>query len=102
VSSLASKGLGLEDIAKEVAGKNVSRGIELATAAGFAAEGRVERGKPWRVICDVAGEIDAAVIVLGARGLSRIESMVLGSVSAAVVVHAGRPVLVVPPTASPR
>jgi nucleotide-binding universal stress UspA family protein len=53
-------------------------------------------GKTWRTICDVAGEIDAATIVLGARGLSRMGSLLLGSVSFAVTVHAKRPVLVVP------
>jgi hypothetical protein len=44
----------------------------------------------------VADEIDAGPIVLGARGLGRIESKLLGSVSIAVVFHATRPVLVVP------
>ena len=53
-------------------------------------------GKTWRAICDVAGEIDAATIVLGARGLSQVASLLLGSVSSAVLVHAKRPVLVVP------
>ena len=53
-------------------------------------------GKTWRAICDVAGEIDAVTIVLGARGLSRVGSLLLGSVSSAVLVHAKRPVLVVP------
>jgi nucleotide-binding universal stress UspA family protein len=34
--------------------------------------------------------------VLGARGLGRVESVLLGSVSAAVVIHVGRPTLVIP------
>ena len=38
-----------------------------------------------------------ALIALGARGLSTVRSMLLGSVSHAVVQHARRPVLVVPP-----
>jgi len=56
----------------------------------------VARGKTWRRICDVAEETDAATIVLGARGLSRVGSLLLGSVSSAVLVHAKRSVLVVP------
>jgi nucleotide-binding universal stress UspA family protein len=56
----------------------------------------LEEGKPWRVISEVADEIDAEPIVLGGRGLGRIESKLLGSVSIAVVFHAKRPVLVVP------
>jgi nucleotide-binding universal stress UspA family protein len=55
----------------------------------------VAGGKAWRTICDVASEVGAEVIVLGARGLSRVGGMLLGSVSSAVAVHAKRPVLIV-------
>src|SRR5690242_19979600 len=96
VSRIASTALELDEITREVAEERLQRGVSLALAAGFSAEGRLAEGKPWRAICDVAREIDAATIVLGARGLSRVESMLLGSVSAAVAVHAGRPVLIIP------
>jgi len=56
----------------------------------------VECGSVWRTIAVVAREEDAAVIVVGARGLSRVAA-VLGSVSARVSRHAGPPVLVAPP-----
>jgi nucleotide-binding universal stress UspA family protein len=95
IGRLLSKALELEEIADEVTHEQVSRGVQLARAAGFHAEGRVAPGKPWKAICEVANELDAAVIVLGARGLSRVQSALLGSVSAAVSVHAGRPVLIV-------
>ena len=39
---------------------------------------------------------DAQLIVVGARGLSTVRSVVLGGVSNALVHHAKRPVLVVP------
>jgi nucleotide-binding universal stress UspA family protein len=96
MSKLLSRELGLDAVAAELAEEKVKQGVALATSAGFAAQGRVTHGKTWRVICDVAGEIDAATIVLGARGLSRVGSVLLGSVSSAVLAHAARPVLVVP------
>jgi nucleotide-binding universal stress UspA family protein len=96
VSKLLSEEVGIDQIAAELAQDKVKQGVALASSAGFAAQGRVAHGKTWRTICDVAGEIDAAAIVLGARGLSRMGSLLLGSVSFAVTVHAKRPVLVVP------
>jgi nucleotide-binding universal stress UspA family protein len=95
IGKLLSKALQLEEIIDEVAQEQVNRGVELARDAGFGAQGRVARGKPWRAICETANEIDAEAIVLGARGLSRVESALLGSVSVAVSGHAGRPVLII-------
>jgi nucleotide-binding universal stress UspA family protein len=73
-------------------------GRELARSAGFAVEARSEpaKGSVWPTIIDVAHDIDADLIVVGARGLSTVESALLGSVSNAVVHHSKRPVLVVP------
>ena len=96
LSKLASRALGLDEIAHDLAEERVTAGSELAREAGFEAQCRTAGGKPWRVICDVAHDIDAEPIVVGARGLSRVQSALLGSVSAAVVQHARRPVLVVP------
>ena len=96
VSKFLSRALGVDEIAAELAEEKVKQGVALASSAGFAAQGRVAHGKTWRTICDVAGDVDAAAIVLGARGLSRMGSLLLGSVSSAVTVHARRPVLVVP------
>jgi nucleotide-binding universal stress UspA family protein len=96
LSRLASNEFDLDEISQDVALELMQRGVELATEAGFQAEGRLEEGKPWRKIREVADEIGAEPIVVGARGLGRVESMLLGSVSIAVVFHAKRPVLVVP------
>ena len=95
LSRLTSEHLGLDEIAAEVAGKTVARGVELARAAGFDAHGRVAPGKAWRAICAAGEELDCAVIVLGARGLSRVKSALLGSVSATVAVRARQPVLII-------
>jgi nucleotide-binding universal stress UspA family protein len=96
VSRLAAKELGLDEIARDIARSKMEQGVELAREAGFDATGRLNSGQTWRAICETAAEIDAAPIVLGARGLSRVQSALLGSVSTAVVAHARRAVLVVP------
>jgi nucleotide-binding universal stress UspA family protein len=95
IGKMLSKTLELEEIAGDVVKEELRRGVELARAAGFHAQGRVGQGKAWKAICDVATELDADVIVLGARGLARVQSVLLGGVSAAVSAHAGRPVLIV-------
>lgn len=75
-------------------------GTSLAVAAGLdATPGSTPTSLDgtWHTILEVADSHDAGLIVLGARGLSGFRSLVLGSVSHAVVQHAHRPVLVVPP-----
>jgi nucleotide-binding universal stress UspA family protein len=57
-------------------------------AAGLTVSGRVETGDPKRVLVEKAARWGADVIFLGARGLSRWERRVLGSVSAAVAARA--------------
>jgi nucleotide-binding universal stress UspA family protein len=96
ISRLASSALGLDEIARDLAQERATAGVEMARRAGFDAQSRIAGGKPWRVICNVADEIEAEPIVLGARGLSRVQSALIGSVSAATVQHARHAVLVVP------
>jgi nucleotide-binding universal stress UspA family protein len=73
-------------------------GARLAREHGWDAEPRlVMAGRAtWATIVEVADELDARLIVCGTRGLSGIRGLVLGSVSSAVLHHAGRPVLVAP------
>jgi nucleotide-binding universal stress UspA family protein len=87
-----------EQVNADDAKKRADAGAELAQRAGFDAEARAGVDAPtWEGIVDVANEIDAAVIVLGSRGLSGAREVVEGSVSHQVAEHAGRPVLIVPP-----
>jgi nucleotide-binding universal stress UspA family protein len=75
-----------------------ARGVELARSSGFDAEARGALGAPtWEGVVDVADELDAAVIVIGSRGLSGLREVLDGSLSHQVAEHAGRPVLIVPP-----
>jgi nucleotide-binding universal stress UspA family protein len=73
-------------------------GAKRAREAGLAAAPRTaERdGTLAAAILDVADEVEADVIVLGTRGLSGVKSLLLGSVSHAVLQDADRPVMVVP------
>jgi len=96
VTRLSSERLGLDEIASEIARATMRRGVELAREAGFSASGELKSGKTWRAICEAAEEVQAAPIVLGARGLSRVQSLLLGSVSSAVAAHANRALLIVP------
>jgi nucleotide-binding universal stress UspA family protein len=87
-----------EDVNIDSALEDARAGVERARAAGLDAEPRAELATPtWQGIVDVADEIDAAVIVLGSRGLKGIHEQLAGSVSHEVAEHAGRPVLIVPP-----
>jgi nucleotide-binding universal stress UspA family protein len=88
----------LEAMALERANRTVEYGVELARDAGFSVEGRLERSMSavWRAVLDVADETDAQLIVAGARGLSALQSILLGSVTTPLVHHSTRPVLVVP------
>jgi nucleotide-binding universal stress UspA family protein len=74
------------------------RGAELARRAGFDAEARAELSEPtWEGIVDLANEIDAAVIVIGSRGLKGVREHLEGSVSHQVAEQSRRPVLIVTP-----
>jgi nucleotide-binding universal stress UspA family protein len=51
----------------------------------------------WDGVVEAADDIDAAVIVIGSRGLTGAQELLKGSLSHDVAEHAGRPVLIVPP-----
>jgi nucleotide-binding universal stress UspA family protein len=100
VSRLAARELGLDQISSDLARSTMEEGARLAREAGFDVEGETREGKPWRSICDCANDLDAPLVVLGARGLGRVESVLLGSVSAKVLAHMSRPALVIPAAAT--
>lgn len=94
----AAEELDRED--NDEAGALALQGAELARAAGFDAEARALPGKPkaWPALLAEADQLDAAVIVVGCRGLGGVKSVLYGSVSSGLLHHSRRPVLVVPPT----
>ena len=60
-----------------------------------AVRGFVRVGTPWREIVELAQELGVDAIVVGSRGLSAIQRLLLGSTAENVVRHAPCPVLVV-------
>jgi nucleotide-binding universal stress UspA family protein len=81
----------------ELGGRIAGDGVRIAEQAGIHAEPvAVEATGPvWKTIVEIADRHDAATIVMGSRGLTGLTSMLLGSVSSAVVHHADRPTLVI-------
>ena len=60
-----------------------------------------EIGSPAQVILESAETVSADLVVVGARGRSRVAETVLGSVSHRVLSHTSRPTLIVKGTAQP-
>ena len=68
--------------------------VALLEAPGRGVESRLVDGRPASVIVAQAQDYRAELIVMGSRGMGRLASMLLGSVSAEVVDHAPCAVLV--------
>ena len=78
--------------------RTAHRGVQVARAHGLDATGRVDVvGTFWKGVVAVADDLDASVIVVGSEGLGRGRELVEGSLSRDLAIHAGRPLLVVPP-----
>jgi nucleotide-binding universal stress UspA family protein len=91
-------GNAFEELNTAVARRTAHDGAEIARSHGFHAEARGELShSTWDGIIDAADEIDAAVIVIGSRGLTGLKKVVETSVSQHLAKHARRPVLIVPP-----
>ena len=87
----------IDAAAEQAARETAERGAARAEAAGMSASAVAVRGAPafWPCLLKAADEHDAAAVVAGSRGRSKLESALLGSVSNGLVQHSARPVLVV-------
>lgn len=107
--TLARTGAGLgtagiidsEEIDREAlaaAEERAAEGAALARQAGLEARPHAEvlRRSVAETIVQQADALDTSTIVIGSRGLTGLKSFLLGSVSHGVLVHADRPVIVVP------
>ena len=100
---VARKGAaGLDESARLQAVGHAAEGRDLLKATGWPCEiaaPEAARNVPGAIIA-AADEHDAAIVVTGTRGRSRVASALLGSVAESLVRHADRPVLLVPPPAT--
>ena len=88
-----------DEVAANAASECAAQGVELARANGFDPVPMALDGRPREVIIETAQQQSARVIVLGSRGLSSVESALLGSVATGVLHHShGVSLLVVPPS----
>ena len=87
----------LDRAGAEDGGRIAEEGVRIAQQAGLEAEPLAIKatGPVWKTIIETADRHDAAAIVMGSRGLTGVRSMLLGSVSGAVVHHADLPTLVI-------
>ena len=87
---------------RDAATVTVEDGVGLARQAGLEASGEAveSHSTAWRVLTATAETRDASVIVAGSQGHGRVASVLLGSVSAGLVHHAERPVLIIRAPAS--
>ena len=83
------------------AADSAEQGAARAREAGFDATPLPVQaiGPVWQAIVDVAREHDVDLIVMGARGVTGVQRVLLGSVSERVTRYADRPVLVMHPRA---
>ena len=92
----------LDEEDRRQAERLAAEGTDLARQAGFDAEARALQGrKAWPALLEAGDAVDAAVAVMGSRGMGATKSTLFGSVSSGVLHHARRPVLVVPPCEEP-
>jgi nucleotide-binding universal stress UspA family protein len=78
--------------------------VDRLTAAGIAAEGDIRKvlvGGIARKISDVAGELDARMIILGSSSSHDLPWLPFGSVSLRLLHQSRKPVLIVPMAPAP-
>ncbi len=80
--------------AHEAAETMAARARQRLVAEGISAEDRTARGRPHEQLAVVARESASDLIVAGSRGLSAVQEFLLGSTSAALVLHPPTSVLV--------
>lgn len=87
--------LRVEEHVWALAGSELARRAEDAATGGLAVSSEVRSGLPADMLCEVARERRADLLVVGSHGRSPLAHLVLGSVAERTLRHAPCPVLVV-------
>lgn len=90
--------IGVSNISEVLKGpgeKILTEAQEIAKAEGTIIKTRLEEGEAFKKIIDVAEEEGCDLIMMGRRGITRLERALMGSVTERVIGHAGCAVLVV-------
>ncbi len=82
-----------EEELKEIAEKNVENGVKIAEEYGISAEKLIKVGSVRDTIIEESKNYD--LVLLGSRGLSKLQRLLMGHVSLAVVAHAETNVFIV-------
>ena len=90
---------GVRDVSKVIEGparKFLAEAVEIAQAEGSSIITNIEQGEAYEKIVDVASAENCDLIVMGRRGRGHLHKALMGSVTARVIGHTDRDVLVIP------
>jgi nucleotide-binding universal stress UspA family protein len=87
----------LDDAARDASGRTAHDGVRIARAAGFDAHPVHAKagGDISTKLVEIAEDHDAALVVMGSRGLVGLQATLYGSASSGVLHHLDRPTLIV-------
>jgi hypothetical protein len=91
--------IGVSDIKEAITGPGqelLAEARQLADREGVHILTNLEQGEPYEQIVHVAEEESCDLIIMGRRGKGRMERALIGSVTARVIGHTGKDVLVIP------
>lgn len=86
----------IKEVLKGPGEKILAEAQEIAKAEGAIIKTRLEEGEAFKKIIDVAEEEGYDLIMMGRRGITRLERALMGSVTAKVIGHFKGKILVVP------
>lgn len=91
--------IGVSDIKEAIAGPGLellAEAKQIADQEGVHILSNLEQGEPYEQIVHIAEEENCDLIVMGRRGKGTMERALIGSVTARVIGHTGKDVLVIP------